>query len=67
MYNFFLLFNFYKVWNTSPSITVIDTVTYPIEELTFPTVTLCPRGTNNRWGPVIKVFDHMKKRCHNNG
>jgi hypothetical protein len=39
-------------------------MTYPIEELTFPTVTLCPQDTNpDRWGATIKILDYVKRRC----
>ena len=61
-------FQIYIVWYESPTMTVLETMTYPIEELTFPTVTLCPRNSKpDRWGPTIKLFDYMKKRCSTNG
>ena len=40
---------------------MLETLTYPIEELPFPTVTVCPRDSNpDRWGPTIKLFDFVK-------
>ena len=37
-------------------------MTSPIEELTFPTVTLCPKQPDpDRWGPAIKLFDKSVK------
>ena len=60
MYFFF----YFSVWYESPTITVLETMTYPIEELTFPTVTLCPQDTNpDRWGATIKILDYVKRRC----
>ena len=54
------------MWIDKPTMVVVDTMTYPLEELTFPTVTLCPKNSNpNRWGPAIKILD-MIKRCPNN-
>ena len=51
------------MWIDKPTMVVVDTMTYPLEELTFPTVTLCPKNSNpNRWGPAIKILD-MIKRC----
>ena len=45
--------------------TVLETTTYPIEELNFPTITLCKKDSNpDRWGPAIKVFDHLKMDCN---
>ena len=59
---------FFPVWYDSPTVTVLDTMTYPIEELTFPTVTICPQNSNpDRWGTAIKVFDHLEKKCPDTG
>ena len=44
--------------------TILDSTTFPIDEVEFPTVTLCPKSSNtNRWGPVIKVLDYIKVNC----
>ena len=54
----------FSVWYTKPTITVLETMTYPIEELKFPTITLCPSNANpDRWGPLIKIFDYLKRSC----
>ena len=54
----------FLAWYNSPIVTVLETLTYPIEELTFPTVTVCPRDSNpDRWGPTIKLFDFLDRRC----
>ena len=54
----------FLAWYDSPIVTVLETLTYPIEELLFPTVTVCPRDSNpDRWGPTIKLFDFINRRC----
>ena len=47
-----------------PVIEILDSTSYPIEEVAFPTVTLCPKsGNSDRWGAPIKVFDNMEVVC----
>ena len=51
-------------WIEEPVIEILDSTSYPIEEVAFPTVTLCPKsGNSDRWGAPIKVFDNMKVVC----
>ena len=51
-------------WEENPTITTIESVTSPIEDLMFPTITLCPKNPNpDRWGPTIKLFDYMRQGC----
>ena len=53
-------------WVEEPVIDILDTTSYPIEKVDFPTVTLCQDSPNtDRWGPVIKVFDYMNLICPN--
>ena len=55
---------FFLAWSKNPTLTIIETMTHPIDKVTFPAVTICPKSSNpDRWGPVIKVFDYMKRRC----
>ena len=59
-YNIFLII----VWAANPTITVSETMTYPIEKVLFPTVTICPTNANlDRWGVPVKIFDYLKRRC----
>ena len=54
----------FTVWIESPTITVVETLSHPINEVPFPAVTLCPRNFNSdRWGPTIKIFDYLQKFC----
>ena len=40
------------------------TLVVPIKDVVFPTLTICPRNSNpDRWGPVIKVMDHLNITC----
>ena len=64
----YIFLNFFPVWYDSPTVTVLDTMTYPIEELTFPTVTICQQNSNpDRWGATIKAFDHLERKCPGTG
>ena len=54
----------FTAWNENPTITIIETMAYPIEKVIFPTVTICPQTSNpDRWGPTIKIFDHFQRHC----
>ena len=45
-------------WIENPIKSVV--LTFPIDKIVFPTVTLCPRDSRpDRWGSVIKIFDHL--------
>ena len=56
--------NILKGWYQQPTVSVLETMTHPIEELTFPTVTICPQNRNpDRWGPTIKLFNQLRRRC----
>ena len=49
-------------WVNHP--TASETETWALERVNFPTVTLCPGEENNdRWGPTIKIFDHLNRTC----
>ena len=53
---------FFVAWGTDPIKS--KTVVQPIKDVMFPTVTLCPKNSNpDRWGPTIKIFDHMNLTC----
>ena len=52
------------VWIEEPVIDVLDSTSFPIEKVEFPTITICQKSPNSeRWGPFIKVFDHMNVVC----
>ena len=46
----------------------METMSYPIEKIEFPTVTLCPENSNpERFGPAIQVLDYFKRKCSVDG
>ena len=54
---------FFLAWYVHPIVS--KTVVIPIENVMFPTVTMCPKNSNpDRWGPVIKVFDQLELKCN---
>ena len=49
-------------WYENPIKSVV--LTFPLDEIVFPTVTLCPQDSRpDRWGSVIKIFDHLNTDC----
>ena len=49
-------------WYENPIKSVV--LTFPLEDIVFPTVTLCPRDSRpDRWGSAIKIFDHLDTNC----
>ena len=58
------IFFFILAWREEPTVTVVDTLAQSIEDVDFPTVTLCPQDPNSdRWGATIKVLDNLDWRC----
>ena len=52
-------------WYENPIKSVV--LTFPINKIVFPTVTLCPRDSRpDRWGSVIKIFDNLNTKCVSN-
>ena len=55
---------FLAVWIDSPSVTVVETLAHPIDEVSFPAVTICPQNFNSdRWGTTIKILDYFQWKC----
>ena len=49
-------------WYENPIKSVV--LTFPIEDIVFPTVTMCPEDSRpDRWGSVIKIFDQLNTDC----
>ena len=50
----------------NPTVSIMETISYPIEKIEFPTVTLCPENSNaERFGPAIQVLDYFQRKCSN--
>ena len=49
-------------WYENPIKSVV--LTFPLDKIVFPAVTLCPRDSRpDRWGTVIKIFDQLNTNC----
>ena len=49
-------------WYENPIKSVV--LTFPIEDIVFPTITMCPEDSRpDRWGSVIKLFDQLNTDC----
>ena len=61
------IFSFFSIlaWAERPTITISESMNYPIEKIIFPSVTLCPNSNPDRWGPIFKIFDGIRGRCKN--
>ena len=47
-----------------PVVDVLETTSFPIEQVEFPTITLCPAISNSdRWGAAIKILDYIERIC----
>ena len=56
------MFYFHLAWEEFPYTEKL--IVYSVKTSPFPTVTLCPENTSpDRWGPVIRVFDYLKRKC----
>ena len=47
-----------------PVITTLDTITAPIDEIQFPTVTVCDQKPADNWSPVEKLLNSLAFECH---
>ena len=46
-------------WSLDPVITTLETINAPIEDLQFPTVTVCDQKPADNWGPIEKVLNSL--------
>ena len=47
-----------------PLYTVIDTISYPVQEIPFPAVTVCPPGVDKH-AFIEKFLNYVKFQCYN--
>ena len=53
-------------WNENPVITSLDSIAAPIDDLQFPTLTVCNDKTNERqdnWAFIESLMDHLDFKC----
>ena len=56
------------VWNSNPFIISVETTDYPIENTTFPTVTVCQEENEpNCFDFVAKILDYFPYPCFDDG
>ena len=52
-------------WSDNPIITTLETVSAPIEEIQFPTITVCDKKAPDNWGLLEKVLNLLAFECTN--
>ena len=50
-------------WSDDPVITTLATISAPIDEIQFPTVTVCDQKPADNWGPIEKVLNSLAFEC----
>ena len=50
-------------WSDNPVITTLETISAPIIDIQFPTVTVCDQKPADNWGPIEKVFNSLAFEC----
>ena len=50
-------------WAEYPVITTLETISAPIDEIQFPTVTVCDQKPPDNWGPLEKVLNSLAFEC----
>jgi hypothetical protein len=54
-------------WNANPILITVETTDYPVENITFPTVTVCREDNKpNCFEFVAKMFDYVPFPCVEN-
>ena len=52
-------------WEENPTITIVESISHPIEDVDFPTITLCNKSPNpQKWGFLVKLLDRLKIHCY---
>ncbi len=63
-----LQYIFFSEWNENQILITIETTDYPIENITFPTVTVCREENEpNCFEFVTKIFDYFLFPCFDEG
>ena len=52
-------------WSQDPVITTLETISAPIDEIQFPTVTVCDQKPADNWGSIEKVLNSLAFQCSN--
>ncbi len=64
-----MIHNAFQDWSDNPVITTLDSITVPIREIQFPTVTVCPYSPNmkpNHWSYPQYILNSLSYECYQN-
>ena len=50
-------------WSDNPVITTLETISAPIDEIQFPTITVCDQKPADNWGLIEKYFNSLAFQC----
>ena len=53
-----------KIWNENPTSILIDSQLTPIEEIQFPTITICSTFEPDKWAFVRNIVNLIDFKCH---
>jgi hypothetical protein len=57
--------NYFPEWYSNPAIITVETTDYPIENIPFPTITLCRQDNDlNRFQLIANILDRFKFPCY---
>ena len=52
-------------WQEEPTITTVSTFSYPVTDMQFPTVTICPEEMDiDKWGFMRSLLNEIDYTCH---
>ena len=55
-----------RSWQQNPTITTVSTFFYPVTEMQFPTVTICPEEMEpDKWGFMRSLMNEIDYSCQN--
>jgi hypothetical protein len=61
-------FNEFIEWGSNPILTTVESSDYPVENIIFPTVTVCREDNKpNCFEFVTKIFDYVDFPCFDHG
>ena len=52
-------------WSEHPVITTLDSITAPIDDVQFPTITVCSADQPNTWAFLESVLNNIAVECDN--
>ena len=53
----------YFYWEEHPIVVFVESYSYPLKDIQYPTVIICPTSANNRWSVVEEILDPINYPC----